>query len=182
MGGFEIGEQNLDKDEHHGIINKLLGTDVILLCFSIDNLNSFENVSKQWVHRILNYYISLSEDNVDCSSPEESQVNSDLILPIIILVGCKGDKRIQKPVLDAIEARRQYSDTSPFYVQDNSSPNPKTRSIIATRDATKISKALRAYTYMECCSRWGTGINEIFDVAIKSVLERREYISLQRFV
>ena len=185
IGGFDIEEndakQKLNQQEHHGFINNLIGTDVILLCFSIDDKDSFDNISRKWVHQILSYYISSSEDFVDGSNSPASKVNSDLTLPIILLVGCKSDRKTQQPLLEQIQALRQSISKTSDDGQEKVIHPTKIRSIVSSKEAMKASRAMRAYSYMECSARWGTGVKEIFNVAIKAVLERRAYDSFQRY-
>ena len=173
------GKQKLDKEEHHGFINKFLGTDVFLLCFSIDDPKSFENIAGKWVQQIVSYYISSSDDVVDSPSSPKTSSNIDSWLPIILLVGCKSDRRTQKSLLEQIESQRQQKPADEDE-QDHANFLAKTRSFVTSKEAIRISRFMRAYSYMECSSRLGTGIKEIFDLSIKAVLERRDYTAIQR--
>ena len=172
------GKQKFDKLEHHGLSEHQghQGTDVFLLCFSVDDRKSFENISKIWMHQILNYYI-LSEDLVDGNTKQTNSVlDPYLVLPIIILVGCKNDMRLQKPLLEEIAKSRRHSVPSKNVPQNRKSNSP----IVTSKEAIHLSRAIKAYKYMECCARRGTGIEKIFNEVTKAVLERREYVSIKR--
>ena len=172
------GNQKFEKLEHHGLSEHQghQGTDVFLLCFSVDDRKSFENISKIWMHQILNYYI-LSEDLVDGNTKQTNSVlDPYLVLPIIILVGCKNDIRLQKPLLEEIAKSRRHSVPSKNVPQNRKSNSP----IVTAKEAIYLSRAIKAYKYMECCARRGTGIEKIFNEVTKAVLERREYVSIKR--
>ena len=160
------GEQSLENFKGQGKI----GTDVFLLCFAIDNRESFTRVSSKWLPQIQNYWFS------SLSSDDESGVrNSWWIEPIIILVGCKNDKSSTNSLLHEIRLRRPSRNKDPR-------TSLESQALVTYKEAIEMKKEIRAYLYLECCSRNTTGITEIFNAAINAVLQRRSSISSRRYV
>ena len=155
-----------------------IGTDIFLLCFSVDNHESFENILEKWHKEIQNSYM-VSSDVPDGCMPPRFKITSSLSEPIIILVGCKSDKRISNPVFKEIRAIGRPS-TTPKKDKNLQSQPSIGRPPVSVQQGARLAKDIRAYKYMECCARSGIGVNEIFNEAIKAVLDRREYASIYR--
>ena len=158
------GKQNLENFKGQGQI----GTDVFLLCFAIDNRESFTSVSSKWMPQIRKYWLSSlsSDDNA-------GDRKSWWIEPLIILVGCKNDKSSTKSLLHEIRLRRPSRNKDPR-------ASLESQGLVAPKEAIETKKQIGAYLYLECCSRIGTGITEIFNAAINAVLQRRSFISSRR--
>ena len=137
-----------------------LQTDVFLLCFSVDDRTSFENVSTKWLEMVKRCWLS-PEDGQAKKSNRMSE--SDLMNPIVLLVGCKTDRKTDKSVI------MKHSELV-------------ARPLVTSKEAVTLSKSIEAYKYMECSSRNGTGVVQIFTQVIKAVQERRNYFSSKRWV
>ena len=103
-------------------------TDVFIVCFSVVNPISFDNVFTRWYPEIRHY------------SPHRP----------IVLVGLKVDLRKDPDVIEKL--RRQ-----------NQEP-------ISYKDGLDMAKRIGAVQYFECSSLTRTGMNDIFDGAIRVVL------------
>ena len=139
-----------------------VGIDIFLLCFAVDNHESYENIKEKWNPSIQKSYMTqyiceLQSSNIDDgSSTQCNEIKCSIKKPIIMLVGCKGDKKFLKD----IAYRRK-------------SAQAKT-SLISLQQGEKLAKEIGACKYMECCARNGTGVEEIFNEGIKAVLNKRE--------
>ena len=162
------GKEHLDNSELQGRI----GTDVFLLCFSCDDRKSFDSVSSNWLSQITMYWMS------QVSSGENGGVrdtDGNVYSPIIILVGCKSDTKNTKALLHEIRLHRRSGRKDPR-------PRLESKSLVSSKEALSASKRIKAHLYMECCARNGTGIKEVFNAAINAVLQRRNYLSSNRYI
>ena len=176
------GNEEAKKFGTHGWI----GTDVFLLCFSIDDPSSFNNIL-QWTDKIHKEWhndtqacyknlvtSSLLSDSVD-SLLEKRLTKSEcnFLEPIIILVGCKSDTRTSNSLFEELKLKR-YRDSigKDKNIRSRTSIKP---TLSTYQHGMNLSRDIRAYKYMECCARNGTGIKEIFNDAMKAVLDRREH-------
>ena len=147
-----------------------IGTDIFLLCFSVDDHASFKNISEKWKLEVEKCYMTeninqLQSSIVDGGSPNLcSDIDCSCQKPLILLVGCKADMKY----LSSITALRKHS------IKGKSSRGPPP---ISVQQGEELAREIGAYKYMECCARNGTGVNEIFNEAIKAVLNRRENAS-----
>ena len=106
--------------------------DVILICFSIANPESFQNAMDKWI-------------------PEVNQFCSDVPY---ILVGLKSDLRVDETVVETLKRVKQ----SPV-----------------TPDIGHIeAKTFNAVDYVECSVFTNDNIEQVFTVAIKSVIQKSE--------
>lgn len=107
------------------------GTDVFLLCFSVDNNRSYENIAIKWYPEVRHHC-----PRTPC-----------------ILVGTKTDLR---------------DDT------EQASEN----SIISKAQGKKMAAKIKAVKYVECSAKQTDGVKEVFEEAVKAVLNPRPTISV----
>ena len=158
------GNEKLDQFVTGDVFTGDIGTDIFLICYSIDDANSYENVPKKWHKEIENSYLG--------SGDTTHNTKSILSKPIIILVGCKSDKRLFKD----IRALRKSSKKGKALTKEPSNG----QITISTLDGIKLASRIGAEKYFDCCAKRGSGIKEIFNEAIKLVLERRVYANIRR--
>ena len=164
---YDIGG---DTELHQFGTQQGIGTDIFLVCFSIDDPSSYVNVSEKWRAEIeKNYLVS----NYTADDPKSS-----LSKPIMILVGCKSDTRVLNPLFKDIRTLRRPSEPGKILQKAPSIKN----TTISTPEGARLSNEIGAKKYFDCSAKSGSGIQEIFNEAIKLVLERREYANVHRLV
>ena len=148
-----------------------VGTDVFLLCFAIDDRESFTRATGEWLTQVQNYWMStISSDYHSKTLSNVRDTKGDLFKPITILVGCKSDVN----VLCEIWKHRPSKRNDPRM-------DSESKSVVTSKEAIEQAKRIGACLYTECCARNGTGIKETFKKAIQEVLQRRQYLSSDRY-
>ena len=117
-------------------------TDVFLICFSLVDRASFENVKERW-HPEISLHFTNTHSN-----------------PPIILVGTKLDLREDKETLQKLKDRK--------------------RSIITYPEGLSMAKNVGAVNYLECSALTTRGLNNVFDEAVRAVLNSRQAPRKQR--
>lgn len=107
------------------------GTDVFLLCFSVDNDRSYENIAIKWHPEVRHHC-----PRTPC-----------------ILVGTKTDLR---------DDTEQTSESS----------------IISKAQGKKMAAKIKAVKYVECSAKKTDGVKEVFEEAVKAVLNPRPTTSI----
>ena len=130
-----------------------------------------------------------SPDSVDISESRKKTgseyLETSIPNPIIILVGCKSEKRTSAPVFTEVRKRRKskYNIKNDESIQIQPSLEQLEHTTLVTeQEGIKLARDIRAYKYMECCARNGEGVKEIFNEAISAVLNRRKDASIKRCV
>ncbi|ODV87086.1 hypothetical protein CANARDRAFT_26518 [[Candida] arabinofermentans NRRL YB-2248] len=111
-------------------------TEIFLICFSIVEPTSFQNVKNKWIPEIKHH------------SPKDI---------LILLVGTKLDLRDDPHILDQLE-------------ENGLSP-------ITQEQGLSLAKEIGCINYLECSAASQQGVSELFDYAIKSVLDPPNQIS-----
>ena len=149
-------------------------TDIFFFCFAVDDHDSFENISKKWKNELQNCYPEDENDGCITSGRNSSRLSQ----PLIMLVGCKADKRVALPVFKQIRTLRKDS------VSELRRGMDKQPSLgghpISVQEAERKKTEIGAFRYMECSAKEGKGIKEIFHEAIKAVLNRRNYAKFNK--
>ena len=162
------GKEDLGNFEEQGRI----GTDVFLLCFSLDSRDSFTSTSTKWIEQIQQYWLSSMSSNDKAGTRDTTGKEYQ---PIIILVGCKNDKCNVSPLLSEIRRHRPSRKNDPRNSLDS-------MSLVTSKEAIRLKQRIGAYLYTECSARNGTGITETFNAAINAVLQRRSYTTPIRYI
>ena len=149
-------------DEHQiNRLDKYSQTDVFIMAFAIDDVNSFDNIKHKWYKEIKHYGLTSSSDNIP-----------------IVLVGMKSDARRTNSINTRTKKDSQrihdYSMTSPtsFRKRVYSTVNKpmvyrKSRYIIGVSQGLALAEELGLSFYVECSSLDKTGIENIFEEIIK---------------
>ena len=164
------GKEQLNTLELHGRIR----TDIFLLCFSFKDRLSFENISEKWLGQSQQHYLESIDSLEGLNTRTRPVSDANLLKPTIILVGCQSDVR-SNSLLEEIRKFRASTNKDPRNVEAS-------KEVVTSKEALALSKTIEAYKYMECCARNGQGIKEIFNEAIKAVLEKRHYVSSERYI
>ena len=148
--------------------------DIFLFCFAVDDHDSFENISKKWKNDLHKFYPE--DENDGCISLEKN--SSRTSQPLVMLVGCKTDKRLALPVFKQIRTLRKDS------VSELRKGIEKKPSLgghpISVQEAERKKTEIGAFRYMECSAKEGKGIKKIFHEAIKAVLNKRNYAKVNK--
>lgn len=108
-------------------------TDVFLMCFSIIEPTSFDNISKKWIPEIRHH------------CPEGTK---------IVLVGTKADLKNDAHILDLLE-------------ENGKEP-------ISAKQCKKLCKDYGLDGYVECSAATQQGVDQVFDTAIKVLVQQPE--------
>jgi len=103
-------------------------TDVFLICFSIVNPTSFQNVTSKWWTEVTHH----------CPNAK------------LMLVGTKLDLREDKNTVDRLREKNQAP--------------------ITPEEGRALAKQIDAHNYMECSALTQKGLKQVFDQAIKAVI------------
>lgn len=115
-------------------------TDVLLLCFAIDNRDSFENIFQKWVPEVRHF----------CPRTP------------LLLVGTKTDLRAEPPRSPANQKRQQQ--------QQPDDKSPKKTTMVSVVEGQKMAKSISADGYEECSAKTREGIEEVFQTAARIAL------------
>ncbi|XP_005112747.2 ras-like GTP-binding protein rhoA [Aplysia californica] len=126
-------------------------TDVILLCFDISSPDSFNNISDHW-------------------RPELQQIRKYTHCPLI-LVGNKHDLRGQPMTSDG--AIRAASGVS--HGAAGSEGESEGESLITYEEGKSLAHSLGAYAYLECSSKTGAHVREVFRAATLVAMQHKRF-------
>ncbi|KAG8730122.1 GTP-binding protein Rho1, partial [Ceratobasidium sp. 414] len=120
---------------------------VILICFSVDDPDSFDNVEETWV-------------------PEVKHFCPDLPF---ILVGCKKDLRHDPKTIEKLRrtSQRPVTPEEVGHVSIAPFPHPETMQGMA------VAQKIGACHYLECSSRTGEGVRDVFQYATREALRSK---------
>ena len=154
-----------------------IGTDIFLLCFAIDDPNSFDNISEKWIKEIRENYAETSFR----SSIKGEPIKSSGSKPLIMLVGCKSDTRNALSVFNTInESKRKNSspdirkNRKQLQVKSRRSHSVSGSFCISPGQAEQLRDEIGAYRYMECSSKSRVGISKVFEEIVKEIISQRK--------
>lgn len=130
-------------------------TDVVLMCFSIDNPDSFENIAEKWVPEVNHFCPKVP----------------------IILVGNKKDLRNDQATLMEIEKRKQadFEKRKQKIITDEFTElEPQKFDMVATAEGKTLADKIKAYAYLECSAKTREGVREIFETAARASLQKQK--------
>ena len=169
---YDIGGKE-KLENFKGNENERIGTDIFLLCFAIDDRESFNNAVSKWYSQVHAYWLSTVGSEYQSKSRNTLKARDstgEKYEPVTILVGCKSDKS----VLREIRKHRPSKRKDPRQSLENS--------IVTSKEAIEKASKIPSCFYIECCARTGAGIKDIFTKAIHEVLQRKNKSSIKRYV
>lgn len=122
-------------------------THCIMLCFSIDSVDSLENVQLKWVGEIADH----------CEGVK------------LVLVALKCDLRNLEEDEDA--QVREDESFNPY--TQNSGPYSSQKRLITYDEGLAVAKRVGALRYLECSAKKNRGVNEAFSEAARCALNAR---------
>lgn len=126
-------------------------TDVVLMCFSVDNPDSFENIAEKWVPEVNHFCPKVP----------------------IILVGNKKDLRHDHSTLLETEKRRQKMISAPGETIIPDVKHPKI-DMVLNAEGKLLADRMKAYAYLECSAKTREGVREIFETAARASLQKQK--------
>ncbi|XP_074594903.1 rho-related protein racD-like [Brevipalpus obovatus] len=157
------------------------GCDVFLLCFSVASQNSFQNISTKWFPEIRHYRpkapFVLVGTKTDLRPSTKSSIyprfstSPGSIRSWITGRSIKESSSLQakdvpefsRPVKE-IEQDDQYDSSA----STNTTALSSSGGFVTTNMGRRLAKRLKAASYVECSAKTLTGINEVFDEAIRA--------------
>ncbi|ODV93052.1 hypothetical protein PACTADRAFT_47261 [Pachysolen tannophilus NRRL Y-2460] len=118
-------------------------THCIMLCFSIDSMDSLENVENKWVGEILEH----------CEGVK------------LVLVALKCDLRMEDEGEDTEEIQNN------IIPENNLNGSQKKRKrLVSYEEGLAVAKRIGALRYLECSAKKNRGVNEVFTEAARCAL------------
>ncbi|KAI0791608.1 P-loop containing nucleoside triphosphate hydrolase protein [Irpex lacteus] len=113
-------------------------THVIMLCFSVDNPTSLENIEAKWLEEVLEYCPGVKV-RLRTSVTSYTRFSH---MPQLILVALKCDLRDDRIVQDRLARYNMHT--------------------VQYEEGLTVARRIRASRYLECSSKHNRGVNEVF--------------------
>lgn len=133
-------------------------TDVVLMCFAIDNPPSLLNILEKW----------------------QPEVRLHLTKVPILLLGLKTDLRSRSDLSTEVTSRRTPSDSINGNVVDQSGydDNLWQQRLVCYTEGQKMATDIRARAYFECSAKLNQGLTPIFQEAARLHISKRRRSSI----
>ncbi|KAK6458011.1 small GTPase superfamily [Scheffersomyces xylosifermentans] len=123
-----------------------------MLCFSIDSVDSLENVQSKWVGEIADH----------CEGVK------------LVLVALKCDLRSnEENEVDQLNSNGGDDEAFNPYGQSSSNPYQQNKRLITYDEGLAVAKKVGALRYLECSAKKNRGVNEAFSEAARCALNAR---------
>ena len=135
-------------------------TDVILICFSVDNPSSLANVVERW----------------------QPEVRRHLAKVPILLLGLKTDLRSSCDLSPSVTSSPTLEDCASGNEGSMGEEDLWTRRAVSYTEGQRVSEDIGAKAYFECSSKLNRGLTPIFQEAARLSLKYRRRSSLRNLL
>nr|CAD7262951.1 unnamed protein product [Timema shepardi] len=141
--------------------------DVFLICFSLVNPASFENVRAKLADALVVLSSTAEDGEIEVRISWYPEVRHHCPSTPIILVGTKLDLREDKETIEKLKDKKLAPITYPQVTRQSQTPG---NTAITYPQGLAMAKEIGAVKYLECSALTQKGLKTVFDEAIRAVL------------
>ncbi|XP_078485125.1 rif protein [Ciona intestinalis] len=144
--------------------------DIIIICYDVTNLSSFQNVEIRWSPEIRHFCPHTPTMLVACKTDLRSQVDSDPNSNSMTRSASMATTLTTTGV-DLTEMTSSTLSVNSVRTEDRTDRHDD-QAIVTTEMGEKMSKHINVNHFVECSAKDGTNIEQVFKLAIECVIKR----------